>query len=105
MFFYFLRNQSPLLPVSHRTLTILAAMVWYAGGIVLLIKGVSLLLEAEALQPDQHWPRTAVMAALLVGGIKAIFLFSGTCRKNLARIAALKRPKIWQFFRPVFFCF
>lgn len=94
-----------MLSVSHRTLSILAAMVWYVGGTVLLIKGGSLLLEAEALQPDQHWPKTAALAALLVGGIKAILLFSGSCRKNLARIAGLHQPKIWQFFRPVFFCF
>jgi len=92
-----------LLTVSHRVLKIFAALVWYIGGIVLLIKGCNLLLEAEALLPDQPWPWTAALAALLVGGIKALFLFSRFCGKNLARIAALERPKIWQFFRPVFF--
>jgi hypothetical protein len=43
-----------LLPiVSARMLTILAAFVWYAGGIVLLLKGGSLLAEATALSPGQ----------------------------------------------------
>jgi hypothetical protein len=93
----------PLLIVSHHTLKILAALVWYVGGLVLLIKGGSLLLEAELLQPDTHWPWTAAIVALMIGGIKAKFIFSKSCRKNLARIAALDRPKIWQFFRPVFF--
>jgi hypothetical protein len=83
----------------------LAALVWYAGGIVLSIKGISLLMEAELLQPDQHWPWTAAVLALLIGGIKARFLFAKSCRKNLARLAALDQPKAWQFFRPVFFVF
>ena len=92
-----------MLTVSHRVLIIMAALVWYVGGIVLLIKGGSLLLEAELLQPDTHWPWAAAIVALMIGGIKAKFIFSKSCRKNLARIAALDRPKIWQFFRPVFF--
>ena len=94
-----------MLTVSHRVLSILAALVWYVGGIVLSIKGLSLLMEAELLQPDQHWPWTAAALALLIGGIKAKFLFVKSCRKNLARIAALGQPKAWQFFRPVFFVF
>jgi len=94
-----------LLTVSHRALNILAALVWYVGGIVLMIKGCSLLIEAGILQPDRHWPWTAAIIALLIGGIKAKFLFAKSCRKNLARIAALDQPKIWQFFKPVFFLF
>lgn len=94
-----------MLTVSHRVLNILAALVWYIGGIVLLIKGCGLLLAAELLQPDKHWPWTAAIVALLIGGIKAKFFFSQSCRNNLARIAALDQPKVWQFFRPVFFLF
>ncbi len=92
-----------MLIVSHRTLNIFAALVWYIGGIVLLVKGRSLLMEAELLIPDKHWPWTAAIVAVLIGGIKAKFIFSKSYRKNLARIAALSQPKIWQFFRPVFF--
>ena len=93
----------PLPTVSHHTLKVLAALAWYAGGLVLLIKGGSLLMEAAAIRPDKHWPWTAAAIAVLIGGIKARYLFNSYCRKNLARIAALVRPKIWQFFRPVFF--
>jgi hypothetical protein len=92
-----------LLAVSHRTLNILAALVWYAGGIALLIKGGSLLMEAELIEPHRHWPWIAVMIAVLVGGIKAKFLFRDSCRRNRARNAALDQPRIWQFFRPGFF--
>ena len=95
----------PLLTVSTRTLNILAAVVWHVGGLVLLLKGGSLLAEADLLAPSRHWPWSAALAALLIGSIKARFLFNPSCRKNLARIAALDHPKIWQFFRPGFFGF
>ena len=96
-------DESPLLVVSGRSLRILAALVWYVGGIVLLLKGGSLLVEADALKPEEGWPWLAAVAGLFLGGLKAKFLFSKSCQKNLARIAALDRPRIWQFFRPGFF--
>ena len=92
-----------MLVASHRRLKILAALVWYVGGIVLLLKGSSLLVEAEALRPEQNWPWLAVFAGLFLGSLKAKYLFSRSCRKNLDRIAALEQPKLWQFYRPGFF--
>ena len=92
-----------MLTASARSLSILAALVWYVGGIVLLLKGGSLLLEAHALKPEQNWPWLAAAAGLFLGGLQAKLLFSKSCRKNLDRIAALGRPKIWQFYRPGFF--
>ena len=94
-----------MLVVSTRSLRILAALVWYVGGIVLLLKGGSLLIEAGALKPELDWPWLAAVAGLLLGGLKAKILFSKSCQKNLDRIAALGRPRIWQFFRPGFFVF
>ena len=84
--------------VSARTLHILAGLVWYAGGIVLLLKGGSLLLEAETLEPERFWPWLAGILALLLGGWKARYIFAKSIKKNLARIAALDQPRIWQFF-------
>ena len=92
-----------MLVVSTRSLKILAALVWYVGGIILLLKGGSLLVEADALKPEQDWPWLAAVAGLFLGGLKAKFLFNKICQKNLDRIAALERPKLWQFFRPGFF--
>ena len=83
----------------------LAALVWYIGGFVLVLKGGSLLAEAEALRPGLAWPWLALAAALLLGGLKAGFLFARSCQKNLSRIAALDQPKIWQFYKPGFFLF
>jgi hypothetical protein len=90
---------------STRSLKILAALVWYAGGIVLLLKGRSLLVEAEALQPKHAWPWLGAVVGLVLGSLKAKFLFSKSCRKNLDRIAALEQPQLWQFYRPGFFVF
>jgi hypothetical protein len=92
-----------MLVVSTRTLNILAALTWYIGGIVLMLKGGSLLAEAEALEPHQAWPWLAIVAGLFLGALQAKFLFSRNCRKNLERIAALSQPRIWQFFRTGFF--
>jgi hypothetical protein len=92
-----------LLIVSHRTLIGLAAVFWFVGGLVLLIKGGNLLLDATALKPGRLEPWIAIATAVVIGGIKAKFFFTRSCRKNIARIAALNRPRIWQFFRPFFF--
>ena len=90
---------------STRTLNILAAIVWYVGGIVLLWKGSSLLVEANELRPELSWPWLAVGLGLVIGGLKAMFLFSKSCQKNLSRITSLDNPKFWQFFRPRFLFF
>jgi hypothetical protein len=89
--------------VSRRTLKIMAAVVWHIGGIVLLIKASTLLLEADSLRPDQNWQWIFVFVGLLLGGLKARFLFSRSCRKNLVRIETLDQPNVWRFFRPRFF--
>ena len=92
-----------MLVVSTRTLNILAALTWYIGGVVLMLKGGSLLAEAEALGPQQVWPWLAIVAGLFLGALQARFLFIRNCQKNLDRIAALSQPRIWQFFRIGFF--
>ena len=95
----------PMFTVSARTLNILSALVWYGGGIVLLLKGHSLLAEAEALNPGQPWTWLGAAVAVLLGALQVKFIFAKSCKKNLDRIAALEQPKVWQFFRPGFFVF
>lgn len=90
---------------STRTLKILAAMLWYSGAIILLIKGTTLLLEADSLQPGRHWTWLTVVLGLSIGWLKVKFIFRRTCQKNLTRIALLSEPKIWQFYRPGFLLF
>jgi hypothetical protein len=91
------------LKTSPGILRTLAALVWYIGAAVLILKGSSLLAEAHDLQPGRFWPAIAVAAGLLIGGLKGILLFTKSCHKNLDRIAGLAEPKLWQFFRPGFF--
>jgi hypothetical protein len=98
-----MKSATMKLTVSKRTLRVLAAVVWHIGGLVLLLKGRSLLLEADALQPGSFTVWLVIAAGLMFGGLKARFLFRRSCRKNLKRIAALEQPRIWQFFRPGFF--
>lgn len=86
-------------------LRLLAAIVWYIGVVVLLSKSVSLLLEAERINPEQSWTWLAILGGLTLGVIKAKYLFIRLCIKNLKRIDALEQPKIWHFYRIHFFIF
>ena len=70
---------------------------------MLLVKGFSLLAEAYSLKPEQYWPWLAVVVGPVIGSVKGKFIFRKSCLKNLARIDALIQPKIWQFFKPLFF--
>ncbi len=92
-----------MLVVSTRTLKILAALTWYIGGVILLTKGRSLLLEAYALKPEAGWLWLAAGVGFFLGGLKAKFIYTRSCQRNLNRIDALDRPRVWQFFSPRFF--
>jgi hypothetical protein len=94
-----------MLAVSRRTLKILAAVVWYTGGIMLVRKAIILLLEVQSLRPGSGWIVFAVAVGITVGVVKAALIFRKSCRKNLARIDALETPRVWMFFRPWFFFF
>ena len=91
--------------VSTQILKIFSAIFWHTGGIVLILKGVKLLLQAAELKPNTPWLFLATCVGLAIGILKALFLFNRTCQKNLSRIDSLQNPKIWQFFRPGFFIF
>jgi hypothetical protein len=79
---------------------VIAAIVWYGGGIALLFKAGSLVKSALALDSQSVWAYTAPVLGILIGFIKARFIFNHACKKNIIRIRALKNPLIWQFFRP-----
>jgi hypothetical protein len=84
-------------------LNILAALVWYLGGVILLMKGTRLLLSSVPLFPSPEWPWIVGGGGLLLGLIKGKWLFSRSCQNNLTRISNLRHPRIWQFFSPGFF--
>ena len=90
---------------TFRTLKILAALLWYIGGIILILKGGSLLIKANTLNPEQNWTWLSIIIGVLIGGLKAKYIFSKSCKKNLTRIDLLSKPKVWQSFRPGFFLF
>jgi hypothetical protein len=90
---------------STRILVLLASLVWHIGAIVLFFKSSKLLLEAQSINSYQVWIWLAVLSGLLIGGIKAKYLFKRLCIKNLERIGALSKPKLWQFYPLRFFIF
>ena len=91
--------------VTTTQLKLLAAALWYSGGIILFFKGLSLLMEADSLNPDSHWLWLAILIGIFIGLLKIVFIFRKVCRKNLMRIYALPEPKIWQFYRTGFYIF
>ena len=91
--------------VSRSTLKLLAFLTWIIGGTVLFLKGYALFSEAVGLRPGAEYNSLPFIIALPVGALKARYFFSPSCRKNLARIASLRDPKPWQFFRVGFFVF
>ena len=91
--------------VTKRKLIILAAIVWYIGGFALLLKGSSLLIEAGALRNFQYLHLYSFIVAILLGLVKARFIFIKTCEKNITRINNLENPMFWMFYRNGFFIF
>lgn len=94
-----------MLDASPTTLKILALLLWVTGVIILLTKASALLLEAYRLQPNDIWVSIAIIIGVLIGVLKAKFIFCKVCRKNLRRIDQLNQPKVWQFYRPGFYLF
>jgi len=88
--------------VSPRVLKVTAAVVWLVGGIVLALKGASLLWEAYLLR-GTLWTGLGFPAGFLLGLIKSQRVFVPSCRRNLTRIDSLTCARIWQFFSPGFF--
>lgn len=86
-------------------LVVLAALTWVTGGVVLLLKGGDLWREAGALHPGSFWLWFAIAGGAILGSLKIVFIFNPACRRNLDRIASLRDPRLWQFFRARFFFF
>ena len=90
---------------SKQVLKLLAALVWFSGAVVLFIKGFGMFFEAEQLNPGHLWTWLALSTGLLLGSVKARYLFSKLCLKNLRRIEGLAEPKLWHFYRIRFYMF
>ena len=91
--------------VSHRNLILTAIIFWYGGCVALSFKASSLLVEADALQPQNYAHWLVPLGGIIVGVLKGEFLFKKSWHNNVIRINSLSRPHIWQCFRPGFFVF
>ena len=94
-------SRGSTLVTTHRTLVVLAAITWFAGGILLATKGTGLALLLAETGSVLRWVAPAL--GIVAGLVKMRFLFNRFCQRNLDRIAALDMPRVWQFFRPGFF--
>ncbi len=81
----------------------MAAIVWISGGVILVLKGYSVLAGAKRLNPQLSWPWIAAFSGILLGLLRSKVLFVKSCKKNLQRIEALNTPRAWQFYKPWFF--
>jgi len=89
--------------VSHKTLKLLAALIWYIGPVILLLKGSQLASDAYEMKPEGWGQVFSWLVGIIVGLIKTRYIFIRSCRKNMARIDAIESPKIWEFYRIQFF--
>lgn len=90
---------------TSMTLIKLAALIWYTGVVVLIAKSAALFLEALKGGLDKRFILMAVLCGIVIGKIKAKYLFYDIGRKNIDRIHLLTNPKLWQFYRKRFFIF
>ena len=89
--------------VSHKTLKLLAALIWYIGPVILFNKGADLANEAYNIEPHGWGRLFSWTAGIAIGLVKTRYIFLKSCRKILARIDALTSPKLGQFYRIQFF--
>lgn len=66
-------------------------------------KASELFIEAYRLAETPTWVWLSILLGLVIGNLKARFIFRQSCQRNLRRIEALEQPKFWQFYRPQFF--
>ena len=91
--------------VSRSTLILLAACVWYSGVIILVLKSYQLFNAAHLIQSGKPFVWVSIIAAVLIGLIKARYMFVPVCKKNIIRIRHLVNPKLWDFYRFRFYVF
>lgn len=94
-----------MLRASSNTLIRLAALVWYTGVVVLIAKSSALFMEAVKSGADEVVTLMAVVCGIVIGKLKARYLFYAIGKKNIDRIKALTEPMLWQFYRKRFFIF
>jgi len=94
-----------MLTTSTHTLKILAALVWYIGVVVLILKSSGLFVAANKSGAATAWVLLAILLGIGLGLVKSKYIFVKVCAQNLKRIEALGNPMIWQCYRVRFFFF
>lgn len=90
---------------NSNTLIKLAALVWYIGVVVLIAKSCTLLFAAYKSDTNLTYILMAFLCGIVIGKIKARYMFYNIGKKNIDRINLLVNPTLWQFYRKRFFVF
>lgn len=85
---------------SPGQLRIIAAAVWYAGGLLPVLFGLILLGAALEVRPDPAPLLLAAGAGTTVGALAARFLLFPLCQRNVRRIDRLTGPTPWHCYEP-----
>jgi len=94
-----------MLIITHNTLKLLAAFVWYCGAIILFFKSYHLLQEAHIINSNIWQIVLTCFIGVFIGTLKSHYLFKPICLKNLKRIDLLQAVKIWNFYQLRFYIF
>lgn len=73
--------------MKHRGWVLTSGILWFAMGMVLMYKGLSLIAQAQS--PMGHW---FVFCALIIGFLKGRFVLGKTVKKVVGRIHSLELP-------------
>ena len=87
---------------QQRTVNLIAALIWYGGSIILLLKSADLICAAQQIRPAEYCHWLIPSFGIPIGALKGYTFFSRSCKNNLTRIAQLTEPKVWHCFRPRF---
>lgn len=93
-------ESAPILRRTRWHLRVLAALIWYGSGALLLTAGALLLAAAAARRADLGPLLLSFCGAGLLGVGLARCVLYPVCTSNLARIDQLDAPGVWQALSP-----
>ena len=76
--------------VGYKALVILAFFIWFAGGMMMSLRGIDFLTASGLPQNQLMLP---LIAAIIIGYLKGKFVLSKASSKNLIRLAEFTEPQ------------
>ncbi len=83
-------NTDRILPVNREHLLLMQVLVWLAPGIVIARKGISAMLQVNAIHPERVWRLTVIALAVVV---TFSLMFNNFIKRYTARILSFPERK------------